>query len=68
MKHIWGGGVNQAYSRLSTTHGFVGVCMQVNVDLSCLGRMIYDRQVLGAKPLIQFRHRSAERNHLDHLY
>ncbi len=25
----------------------------VNVDLSCLGRMIYARQFLGAKPPIQ---------------
>ncbi len=46
----WVGG-NQAYSRLSTTHGHVTdckldsvvyahVCVVVNVDLSCLGRTI----------------------------
>ncbi len=56
-----GGWVNQAYSRLSTTHGhitdcklysvvYAGVCVGVNVDLSCLGRTIYARQFLGAKP------------------
>ncbi len=44
-----GGGVNQAYSRLSTTDGhitdcnwdsvvYAGACVWVNVDLSCLGR------------------------------
>ncbi len=64
--------VNQAYSRLSTTHGhitdckldsvvYVGVCVWVNVELSCLGRTMYVRQFLGAKPPIQFRHRWAER-------
>ena len=73
------GWVNQAYSRLSTTHGisptasWIRWCMQVyawwfNVDLSCLGRTIYAWQFLGAKPPIQFRHRWAERNHSDHLY
>ncbi len=73
----WGG--DQAYSRLSTTHGhitdckldsvvYADVCVCVNVDLSCLGRTIYARQFLGAKPPIQFRHRWAERNHSDHLY
>ncbi len=73
------GGGDQAYSRLSTTHGhisdckldsvvYAGVCVWVNVDLSCLGRMIYAQQFVGAKPPIQFRHRWAERNHSDHLY
>ncbi len=63
-----GGWVNQAYSRLSTTHGhitdckldsvvYAGGCVCVNLDLSCLGRTIYARQFLGAKPPIQFRHR-----------
>ncbi len=70
------GGGNQAYSRLSTTHHahghitdckldsvvYVGVCVWVNMDLSCLGRTIYARQVLGAKTPIQFRHRWAVRN------
>ncbi len=74
-----GGGVNQTYSWLSTTHGhitdrkldsavYAGLCMWVNVDLSCLGWTIYARQFLGAKPPIQFRHRWAERKHSDHLY
>ncbi len=56
-------GVNQAYSRLSTTHGHItdckldsvvygAVCVWVNVDLSCLGRTIYAQQFLGAKPPI----------------
>ncbi len=60
--------VNQAYSRLSTTHGYItdckldsvvcaGVCVRDNVDLSCLGRTIYARQLLGVKPPIQFHHR-----------
>ncbi len=68
IKNSLGGWVNQAYSRLSTTHGhitdckldsvvYAGVCVLVNVDLSCLGRTIYARQFLGAKPPIQFRHR-----------
>ncbi len=72
-------GVNQAYSRLSASHGhitdckldsvvYAGVCMWVNVDLYCLDRTICTRQFLGAKPPIQFRHRWAERNHSDHLY
>ncbi len=75
-------GFFQAYSLLSTTHGHItdcklysvvygGVCVWVNVDLSCLARTIYAQQFLGAKPLIQFRHRWAwwvERNHSDHLY
>ncbi len=71
LKRLWNGTlrgcVNQAYSRLSTTHGHVtdckfdslvyaGVCVWVNVDLSCLGRTIYARQFLGATPPIQFRH------------
>ncbi len=49
-----GGGGNQAYSRLSTTHGhmtdwldsvvYAGVCVVIfNVDLSRLGRTIYTR-------------------------
>ncbi len=51
-----GGGVgwNQAYSRLSITHGhitdckldsvvYAGVCLWVNVDLYCLDRTIYAR-------------------------
>ncbi len=74
-----GRGVNQAYSLLSTTHGhitdckldsvvYAGVCMWVNVDLSWLDRKIYARPILGAKPLIQFRHRWTEMNHSDHLY
>ncbi len=37
----------------------------VQIDLSCLGRTIYAWQFLGAKPLTQFRHRWAERNHSD---
>ncbi len=76
--HWVSGWVNQAYSRLSTTHGhitdckldsvvYVGVCVWVNVDLCCLGRTIYARQFLGAKPPIQFCHRSAEMNHSDHI-
>ncbi len=62
---------NQAYSRLSTTHGHIPYCKldsvvyaavqvyawRVSVDLSCLGRTIYARQFLGAKPPIKFRHR-----------
>ncbi len=78
-KHRGGGGVNQAYSRLSTIHAhitdckldsvmYAGVCVWVNVDLSCLDRTIYARQFLGAKPPIQFRHRGAEVNQSDHLY
>ncbi len=62
------GGGDQAYSRLSTSHGhitdckldsvvYAGVCVGINVDLSCLDRTIYARQFLGAKPPIQFRHR-----------
>ncbi len=58
-------GVNQAYSRLSTTHGHItdckldsvvysAVCVWVNVDLSCLGRTIYARQFLGAKPRLDW--------------
>ncbi len=50
-----GGWVNHACSRLSTMHGhitdckldsvvYAGVCVWVNVDLSCLGRTIYNRQ------------------------
>ncbi len=65
-------------SRLSTTDGhitdckldlvvYAGVCVWVNVDLSCLGRTIYARQFLGAKPPIQFHHRWAERNHSVHF-
>ncbi len=78
---LWGegGGVNQAYSRLSTTHGhitnckldsvvYAGVCVWVNVDLSCLDWTIYARQFCSAKPPIQFRHTWAERNYSDHLY
>ncbi len=68
-----GGWVNQAYSRLSTTRGYItdckldsavyaGVCVSVNVALYCLFRTIYARQFLGAKPPIQFRHRWAEMN------
>ncbi len=58
---------------ISPTASWIRWCMQVyawwfNVDLSCLGRTIYARQFLGAKPPIQFRHRWAERNHSDHLY
>ena len=64
-----GGGVIQAYSLLSTTHGHItdcklysvvhaGVCVLIfNVDLSCLGHTIYARQLLGAKPPMQFHHR-----------
>ncbi len=74
-----GGGENQAYSRLATPRGhitdckldsvvYAGVCMWVNVDLSCLGRTIYAQQFVGAKPPIQFRHRWAGMNHSDHLY
>ncbi len=75
------GWMNQAYSRLSTTHGHITDCKldsvvyadlckygDFNVDLSCLGRTIYARQFLGAKPPIPFRHRWAEMNHSDHLY
>ncbi len=65
--------VHQAYIRLSTTHGHITDCKLesgvyagvygwwFNVDPSCLGRTIYARQFLGAKPPIQFRHRRAER-------
>ncbi len=72
--------MNQAYGRLLTTHGHITDCNLdsvvyesvvwwfFNEDLSCLGRTIYARQFLGAKPPIQFRHRWAERNHSDHLY
>ncbi len=54
----WVGGGDEAYSRLSTTHGHISPtassirwCMQIyswwcNVDLSCLGRTIYTRQFL----------------------
>ncbi len=45
---------------------YAGVCVLVNVDLSCLDRTIYARQFLGAKPPIQFRHRWAEINYSDH--
>ncbi len=52
--------MNQAYSRLSTTHGhitdckldlvvYAGVCMAITVDLSCLGRTIYARQIFGCQ-------------------
>ncbi len=52
---MFNGWVNQAYSRLSTTHGHITyckldsvvcvvVCVWVNVDLSCLGWTIYARQ------------------------
>ncbi len=44
------------------------ICVCVNVDPSCLGRTIYARQFLGAKPPIQFCHRWSEINHSDHLY
>ncbi len=75
----WLRGVNQAYNRLSTTHGhitdckldsmlYAGVCVWINVDLSCMVRTTYAQQFLGAKPPIQFRHRWAEMNHSDHLY
>ncbi len=74
----WGGGIRlivgfQPLMVISQTTSWIRWCMQVyawwfNVDLSCLGRTIYARQFLGAKPPIQFRHRWAERNHLDHLY
>ncbi len=52
---------------ISPAASWIRWCMQVNawwfnVDLSCLGRMIYARKFLGAKPPIQFRHRWAERN------
>ncbi len=58
---------------ISPTASWIRWCMQgyawwFNVDLSCLGRTIYAIQFLGAKPLIQFRHRWAEREHSDHLY
>ena len=60
-----GGGVNQAYSRLSTTLGHITdckldsvvyacVCVWVTVDLSCLDRTTYARQLLGAKPPLQW--------------
>ncbi len=58
---------------ISPTASWIRWCMQVyvhvwvNVDLSCLGRTIYTRQLLGAKSPIQFRHRWAEMNHSDHL-
>ncbi len=58
---------------ISPTARWIRWCMQVyglwfNVDLSCLSRTISARQLLGAKPPNQFRHRWAERNHSDHLY
>ncbi len=58
---------------ISPTAGWIRWCMQVyawwcKMNLSCLGRTIYARHFLGAKPPIQFRHRWAERNHSDHLY
>ncbi len=56
----WNEWVNQAYSRLSTTHGhitdckldsvvYAGVFVWVVVDLSCLGRTIYARQFFGCQ-------------------
>ncbi len=45
-----------------------GVCVWVNVDLSCLGMKDLRPTVLGTKPPIQFRHRWAEMNHVDNLY
>ena len=59
----WGVGGGQAYNRLSTTHGhitdckldsmvYAGVCVWVNMVLFYLGRTIYARQILGAKPPI----------------
>ncbi len=58
---------------ISPTASWIRWCMQgyawwFNVDQSCLGRTIYARQFLGAKPPIHFHHRCAERNHSDHLY
>ena len=65
-----GGGVHQAYRRLSTTHGHITDCtfwirwciqvydgVGVNLGLSCLGRTISARRFWGAKPMTQFRHR-----------
>ncbi len=73
-----GGGIRlivgfQPLMVISPTASWIRWCMQVyawwfNVDLSCLGRTIYVRQFLGAKPPIQFHHRWTERNHTDHLY
>ncbi len=81
LTHIFGvggGGIRlivgfQPLMVISQTASWIRWCMQVNawwfnVDLSCLGRTIYARQFLGAKPPIQVRHRWAERNHPDHLY
>ncbi len=70
VKH--GGGIRlivgfQPLMVISPTASWIRWCMQVfawwfNVDLSCLGRTIYARRFLGAKPPIQFLHRWAERN------
>ncbi len=69
VNSTWDGWMNQAYSRLSTTHGHITDCKMdsvvyagvsvviFNVGPSCLGRTNYARQFLGAKPPIQFRHR-----------
>ncbi len=65
---VCGGWVNKAYSQLSAPHGhitdcqldsvvYARVCVCVNVDLFCFGKTIYAPQFLGAKPLIQIRHR-----------
>ncbi len=58
---------------ISPTASWIRWCMQVyvwwfNVDLSCLGRTVYARQFLGAKPPINSSTGEAERNHSDHLY
>ncbi len=58
--------LSRSYHRLQLGFGGVCRCMRVNLDQSCLGRMIYACQFLGTKPLTQIRHRWAERNHSDH--
>ncbi len=71
----WAFDLSRSYHRLQVRFGGVCRCMQVyagvggvNLDLSCLGRMIYARQFLSAKLPTQFLHRRAEKNHSDHLY
>ena len=62
MQCYEGGWVNQAYGRLSTTHGhftdskldsvvYAGLCVVI-LMWTCLVRAIYARQFLGAKPPI----------------
>ena len=63
INHAW------SYFRLQVRFSGAWRCMlvwRVNLDLSCLGWMIYARQFLGAKPRTQFHHRWAETSHSNH--